>query len=69
MEEENNRLKEIVADLTLDKQMLQEVLKKCMKLRQLKQLAAKLMEDFRVSTKKSLLCDLHASFRLVLQCV
>jgi putative transposase len=28
LEEENNRLKQIVADLTLDKQMLQEVLKK-----------------------------------------
>jgi putative transposase len=28
MEEENSRLKQIVADLTLDKQMLQDVLKK-----------------------------------------
>ncbi len=28
LEDENNRLKQIVADLTLDKQMLQEVLKK-----------------------------------------
>jgi putative transposase len=28
LEEENSRLKEIVADLTLDKQMLQDVLKK-----------------------------------------
>lgn len=28
LEEENQRLKQIVADLTLDKQMLQEVLKK-----------------------------------------
>ena len=28
MEEENSRLKHIVADLTLDKQMLQDVLKK-----------------------------------------
>lgn len=28
LEEENNRLKQIVADLTLDKQMLQDVLKK-----------------------------------------
>jgi putative transposase len=28
LEEENARLKQIVADLTLDKQMLQEVLKK-----------------------------------------
>ena len=27
LEDENNRLKQIVADLTLDKQMLQEVLK------------------------------------------
>jgi len=28
LEDENSRLKQIVADLTLDKQMLQEVLKK-----------------------------------------
>ena len=28
LEEENHRLKQIVADLTLDKQMLQDVLKK-----------------------------------------
>lgn len=28
LEEENNKLKQIVADLTLDKQMLQDVLKK-----------------------------------------
>jgi len=28
LEEENSRLKQIVADLTLDKQMLQDVLKK-----------------------------------------
>jgi len=28
LEEENGRLKQIVADLTLDKQMLQDVLKK-----------------------------------------
>jgi putative transposase len=27
LEDENNRLKQIVADLTLDKQMLQDVLK------------------------------------------
>ena len=31
LEEENNRLKQIVADLTLDKQMLQDVLKKSFK--------------------------------------
>ena len=28
LEEENSKLKQIVADLTLDKQMLQDVLKK-----------------------------------------
>jgi len=28
LEEENSRLKQIVADLTLDKQMLEDVLKK-----------------------------------------
>ena len=31
LEEENSRLKQIVADLTLDKQMLQDVLKKSFK--------------------------------------
>lgn len=30
LEDENNRLKKIVADLTLDKAMLQDVLSKCM---------------------------------------
>lgn len=33
LEEENSRLKQIVADLTLDKQMLQDVLKKSSKAR------------------------------------
>lgn len=31
MEEKNSRLKQIVADLTLEKQMLQDVLKKIFK--------------------------------------
>ncbi len=34
LEEENAQLKRIVADLTLDKQMLQDVLKKALKVRQ-----------------------------------
>lgn len=33
MEEENSRLKQIVADLTLNKQMLQDVLKKSFKVK------------------------------------
>jgi len=39
LEEENSRLKQIVADLTLDKQMLQDVLKKALRSRQRRQLA------------------------------
>lgn len=34
LEEENSKLREIVADLTLDKQMLQDVLKKVLRLEQ-----------------------------------
>ncbi len=67
LEEENNRLKQIVADLTLDNPMLQEVLKKCGKLRQLKGVAEKLTEDYRMLAKRSLCSGLYAPVRLVLQ--
>jgi putative transposase len=45
LEEENSKLKQIVADLSLDKQMLQEVLKKALRITQLKRLATDLMAD------------------------
>ena len=39
LEDENSRLKQIVADLTLEGQMLQDVLKKTLKVRQLRDLS------------------------------
>jgi putative transposase len=39
LEDENSLLKQIVADLKLDKQMLQDVLKKSLKVRQSHELA------------------------------
>ena len=48
LEEENAKLKQIVADLSLDKQMLQDMLKKALKTRQRRQLAAHLINSYRV---------------------
>lgn len=45
------QLKKIVADLTLDKQMLQDVLKKTLRARQRRQLAAGFVEEYRVSKR------------------
>jgi len=45
LEEENSKLKQIVADLSLDKQMLQEVLKKALRITQLENVATDLMAD------------------------
>lgn len=53
LEYENNRLKQIVADLTFDKQMLQDVLKKCFKVHQLKTLLQTLIDQYKVSTQKA----------------
>jgi putative transposase len=54
LEEENSRLKQIVADLTLDKQMLQDVLKKkALRSRQRRQLAEVLLTDYRVSERRA----------------
>ena len=53
LEDENTRLKQIVADLALDKQMLQDVLKKCLKISQLKVLVQKLKDQYKVSTQKA----------------
>ena len=53
LEEENAQLKRIVADLTLDKQMLQDVLKKALKPRQRGQLVSLLLLEYRVSERRA----------------
>ena len=54
LEDENYRLKQIIADLTLDKQMLQDVLKKkALTPTQLRGLAQSLLDDYRVSIRKA----------------
>jgi putative transposase len=54
LEEENSKLKQIVADLSLDKQMLQDVLKKkTLRPVQLKGLAESLIADYRVSIHRA----------------
>ncbi len=50
LEDDNSPLKQIVADLTLDKQVLQDVLKKCLKICQLKILLQILKNQYKVST-------------------
>jgi len=52
LEEENRKLKQIVADLSLDKQMLQDVLKKAMRPAQKRSAANELIEDSRASVVK-----------------
>ena len=53
LEEENAQLKRIVADLTLDKQILQDVLKAARKVRQRRQLASLLLAEYRVSERRA----------------
>ena len=54
LEEENFRLKQIVADLTLDKQMLQDVLKKkALRAGQKRQLVNGLLDGYRVSERRA----------------
>jgi putative transposase len=54
LEDENARLKRVVADLTLDKQILQEVVrKKALKAAKRRGLAAWMQERFRVSVRRS----------------
>jgi putative transposase len=54
LEEENRHLKQLVADLSLDKQMLQDVLKKkVLRPAQLKVLAMSLLIDYRVSIHRA----------------
>jgi transposase-like protein len=57
LEDENARLRRIVADLTLDKQILQEVVrKKALKAVKRRELAAWMQERFKVSVRRS--CEL-----------
>ncbi|WP_460945752.1 IS3 family transposase [Spirosoma daeguense] len=54
LEEENRQLKQLVADLSLDKQMLQDVLKKKpLRPAQRRKLASSLMENYRVSARRA----------------
>lgn len=53
LEEEHSRLKQIVADLTPDKQVLQDVLKKALRSGQRKELASSLLAAYRVSERKA----------------
>ena len=53
LEDENARLKKIVADLSLDKEMLQDVLKKMLTIRQLKMLVQRLVDQYKVSTRQA----------------
>ena len=53
LEEENAQLNRIVADLTLDKQMLQDGLKKALKVRQRRRLVSMLLAAYRVSERRA----------------
>lgn len=53
LEDENARLKRVVADLTLDRQILQEVDKKALKPAKRRELARWMQERFRISVKQS----------------
>ena len=53
LEEENNQLKKLVADLSLDKEMLQEVIKKALKPVFRKQAAVWLQDQYRISGRRA----------------
>ena len=53
LEDENQRLKKLVADLSLDKHILQEVLSKSLKPARLRELARWLMTVFQVSQRRA----------------
>jgi putative transposase len=62
LEEENFKLKQFAADLSLDKQMLQDVIKKVLKPAQLRWLTQSLPDEHRVSVRKvCLFTMLHRS--------
>ncbi|MGX1500021.1 transposase-like protein [Labrenzia sp. MBR-25] len=57
LEDENNRLKKIVANLTLDKAMLQDVLsKKALKPARHRRLVDEVREDWKVSIRRACSC-------------
>lgn len=66
MEEENSRLKQIVADLTLDKQMLQDVLKKSFKAKTVEGTSCQFNQRLSGVYHTGLWCSLHPSISLAL---
>jgi putative transposase len=67
LEEENSKLKQIVADLTLDKQMLQDVLKKSFEPSSIERAGYKAFRRISCSVTQSLQCNYVTSIHLVLQ--
>lgn len=63
LEEENQRLKRLVADLSLDKEMLQEVIKKVLRPPQKHQAVHFLREAYRISVRRG--CGLLMQSRTV----
>lgn len=63
LEEENRKLKQLVADLSLNKIMLQDVLKKkALRPTQRKELVGHLMSQYGVSVSRACsVCNLHRS--------
>lgn len=60
LEEENSQLKKLVADLSLDKQILQDVLKKSSKASPKTWVATVIHDNYKVSLRRS--CDLVRFF-------
>ena len=53
LEEENQQLKQLMADLSLDKQMLQEVLRKSSEARAARYAAQHLLDAYRISARRA----------------
>ena len=53
LEEENAQLKKLVADLSLDKQMLQDVIKKVVKPAYKKEIACWMVSNYRISAQRA----------------
>jgi len=56
LEEENAQLKKLVADLSLDKQMLQDVVKKVVKPAYKKEMACWMVSNYRISVQRACRC-------------
>lgn len=67
LEDENFRLKQIVADLTLDKQMLQDVLKKMSEGEAVKAVGSEVDRSIQGICKEGLFCGITCPFDVVLQ--